>query len=313
MTVSVVIPVYNKEPHLDRSVRSVLAQTKVDFELILIDDASTDGSYERLLTFDDDRIRIIRRDHPGPGGYAARNLGVSEASHDWICFLDADDEWHPQFLEAVDRARRAHPGVEIVSTGWAEGGSGDAPVWAPLAEGADDLILFGLIDYLRRQSILNTISVTMSRDLFQRAGGYPTDDDATRGGDIDTYVRCLWHARRCVRIDQTLAFYYRDSVNRVTDLARDPRPVIPALSSLDVIREQTDDGELRAAVDQFTNALIYTRLWRAVSMGLPIDLSLLLKMNLSSYSASRVAKLACHRARIKLSPQYRERLRRSPA
>lgn len=308
---SIVIPVYNKEPHLDRSIRSVLAQTELDFELILIDDASTDGSYERLLTFDDDRIRVIRRDRPGPGGYAARNLGVGEASHDWICFLDADDEWHPQFLEAVDRGRRAHPGVEVVATGWVEGGSADAPIWSPLIEGDEDLVPFGLIDYLRQQSILNTISITMSRDLFQRAGGYPTDDRATRGGDIDTYVRCLWHARRCVRIDQTLAFYYRDSVNRVTDLTRDPRPVIPALSSLEALRVQTDDRELRAAMDQFTNSLIYTRLWRAVSMGLPVDLSLLRRMNLSTYSASRAAKLASHRVRVKLSPRYRERVRRS--
>lgn len=312
MSVTVVIPVHNKEPHLDRSIGSVLRQTADDFELIVVDDASTDGSYERLLTYDDPRLRILRRDVPGPGGYKARNLAVSQASHGWICFLDADDEWHPEYLATIARVRAAHPEVEVVATGWAEGTAEDVRDRIPTESDDEELISFGLVDYLRRQSILNTICVTMSRDLFQRAGGYPTDPESTRGGDIDTYVRCLWHSKLCVRTDRTLAIYYRDTTNRVTDLARDARPVIPALASLDRIRSHTHDHELRSAIDRFANDLIYTRSWRAVSMGLPIDLRLLRRMRPSAYSASRVAKLVLHRAQVRLGSR-RERARRSIA
>lgn len=76
---SVVIPVYNKKPHVQRSIISVLNQSFSDFELIIIDDAPTDGSLDEIKKFPDPRIRLLHRDKPGPGGYAARNLGVKVA------------------------------------------------------------------------------------------------------------------------------------------------------------------------------------------------------------------------------------------
>ena len=92
MFFSVIIPVGNKAPHLDRSINSVLNQSFKDFELILIDDATTDGSAAKLAGFTDYRIRLLKRSQPGPGGYAARNLGIKESRTNWIAFLDADDE-----------------------------------------------------------------------------------------------------------------------------------------------------------------------------------------------------------------------------
>lgn len=64
---SVVIPVYNKLPHLERSIQSVLNQSHQNFELLLVDDASTDGSSEKLLEFKDERIRLLKRTTPGAG------------------------------------------------------------------------------------------------------------------------------------------------------------------------------------------------------------------------------------------------------
>ncbi|MDI9370841.1 MAG: glycosyltransferase family A protein, partial [Synergistota bacterium] len=68
---SAVIPVYNKGPHVARAIRSVLAQTWQNYELLLINDASTDESLEEMQKYTDPRIRILHRDTPGPGGYAA--------------------------------------------------------------------------------------------------------------------------------------------------------------------------------------------------------------------------------------------------
>jgi len=92
---SIVIPVHNKAPYLGRSIGSVINQNFTDFELILIDDASADRSLVEMQKFADPRIRILHRDAPGAGGYAARNLGVMEAKAEWVAFLDADDEWLP--------------------------------------------------------------------------------------------------------------------------------------------------------------------------------------------------------------------------
>src|SRR5690606_29011178 len=83
-----------------------------------IDDASTDGSSEKLLEYSDPRIRIFRREIPGPGGYAARNLGIEKAKYDWISFLDADDEWKTDYLAEVYGQISQFSNVDIVSTKW---------------------------------------------------------------------------------------------------------------------------------------------------------------------------------------------------
>ncbi len=115
---SVVIPVYNKLPHLERSINSVLEQTYTDFELLLIDDASTDGSSDKLEEFVGNDIRLFTRNEPGPGGYAARNLGIKEARGEWIAFLDADDTWYPDHLEKLKKLISVNPDLYFVGSGW---------------------------------------------------------------------------------------------------------------------------------------------------------------------------------------------------
>jgi glycosyltransferase involved in cell wall biosynthesis len=97
MNVSVVIPLYNKAPYIQRAIDSVLAQTYADFELIIVDDGSTDGSGDIVRQYADPRIRLIVQENAGPG--AARNRGLREANAEYIAFLDADDEWLPMYLE----------------------------------------------------------------------------------------------------------------------------------------------------------------------------------------------------------------------
>src|SRR4051812_4022993 len=115
---SVIIPVHNKLPHLDRSINSVLNQTYLNFELLLIDDASTDGSEHEILKYVDPRVRLFRRSRPGAGGYAARNLGIKKAIYEWVCFLDADDEWDISLLETLKHTIEEHAEVECVTWGW---------------------------------------------------------------------------------------------------------------------------------------------------------------------------------------------------
>ncbi len=106
---SVVVPVYNKAPHIQRSLGSVLRQTFSDYELIIINDASTDGSRDEILAFSDPRIRLFDRQVPGAGGYAARNFGIVRSRADWVAFLDADDEWDGGHLARAAEGIRAYP------------------------------------------------------------------------------------------------------------------------------------------------------------------------------------------------------------
>ncbi len=96
---SIVIPLYNKGSTIRRAILSVLTQTYPHFELIIVDDGSTDQSFESACAVDDPRIRIIRQENGGVS--AARNRGIKEATYEWIAFLDADDEWKRGFLEGI--------------------------------------------------------------------------------------------------------------------------------------------------------------------------------------------------------------------
>ncbi|WP_148416851.1 glycosyltransferase family A protein, partial [Haloferax sp. KTX1] len=117
-TFTVVIPVHNKRPHIARAIESALAQTFEDFELILIDDASTDRSSEVLEKYKDPRIRLFKRDSAGGGGYAARNLGIREACSEWVAFLDADDEWFEGHLNDLYELAEEYPQSSMLCSSW---------------------------------------------------------------------------------------------------------------------------------------------------------------------------------------------------
>lgn len=97
--ISVVIPLYNKAECISRTIESVLSQTYEEFEIIVVNDGSTDGSVNIVSQLKDDRIRIVQK--PNGGVSSARNLGVQSAKYDWIVFLDADDVMLPNNLDIL--------------------------------------------------------------------------------------------------------------------------------------------------------------------------------------------------------------------
>lgn len=98
---SVVIPLYNKEINIGNTIQSVLNQTFQDFEIVIVNDGSTDKSLQVVEQIDDSRIRIINK--PNGGVSSARNRGIEEAKREWIAFLDGDDLWDKEKLMAVSR------------------------------------------------------------------------------------------------------------------------------------------------------------------------------------------------------------------
>ncbi len=96
--VSIIVPLYNAEKFIWETVQSVINQTYKDFELLLVDDCSTDRSLAAAEAINDSRVRVIRQEQ-NAGAYAARNRGLSEAKGRYIAFLDADDKWEPTKLE----------------------------------------------------------------------------------------------------------------------------------------------------------------------------------------------------------------------
>src|SRR5687767_9206093 len=110
--VSIVLPVYDAVAYVAEAVRSILAQTFGDFELILVNDGSTDGSRDVLAGFKDYRIRIL--DQQNLGLVAALNRGIREARGEWIARMDADDVSLPGRLEAQITHLRRHPEIGLL-------------------------------------------------------------------------------------------------------------------------------------------------------------------------------------------------------
>jgi glycosyltransferase involved in cell wall biosynthesis len=125
LRVSIIIPLYNKAPYVRRALDSIAAQTFADFEAIVVDDGSTDDGAAIVAGYSDVRFRMIRQANAGPG--AARNSGLAQARGEFIAFLDADDEWLPNYLhEGVRLLEESGSEVASVTCDYIECPSGDS-------------------------------------------------------------------------------------------------------------------------------------------------------------------------------------------
>lgn len=118
MKFSVIVPVYNKKPYVRKALQSILAQSFKDFELIVVNDGSSDGSLEEVknVLSGVKNARIINQANAGVS--TARNNGVAASSGEYICFLDADDWWEPTFLEEMAQLIEEYPEAGLYSTNY---------------------------------------------------------------------------------------------------------------------------------------------------------------------------------------------------
>jgi glycosyltransferase involved in cell wall biosynthesis len=112
--VSVVIPVYNRVSYLERTIASVLSQTFTEWQLIIVDDGSSEDVSQVLDRFEDESMRLIRQENAGNA--AARNKGIQQSSSKYVICLDSDDMWHPEMLAACLETMEAQSSVDVVYT-----------------------------------------------------------------------------------------------------------------------------------------------------------------------------------------------------
>ena len=184
--VSVVIPTYNYGQFVVAAVESVLAQTYTDHELIVIDDGSTDDTRSRLLPFNG-RIRYIHQENRGLS--AARNRGISEALGEFIGLLDADDQWHPQFLEILMPFFDCNPELALLgsSSSWASDHT-----FEPVQCGQQFLTAVPVDSFLTSHP-LTPSAVLIRRDIFDRVGLFDTSLRSVE--DRDMWIRISLEGR----------------------------------------------------------------------------------------------------------------------
>jgi len=182
--VSVVIPVYNGQRFLRESLESVFAQTFQDFEIVCVDDGSTDASYELLQQYRG-RVRVIRQANAGQS--AARNAGVREAAGTFMAFLDQDDRWYPSKLAQQVAVLNAESDVVLVHCNYdrVDGEGRVLVAGAALAEQASALA--SPLGLMIGEALIFPSAMLVRRDVFQRVGGF---DPELRGfEDFDLIAR----------------------------------------------------------------------------------------------------------------------------
>lgn len=217
---SVVIPLFNKAPHVRRAIESALEQTLAPHEVIVVDDGSTDDGLAIVRAMADPRIVVLTRSPPGPGGYAARNLAMQQATGDWVAFLDADDLWHPRHLADLAAARDAAAGdVGCLFSGFTikeEGRDRLYPIDERFIRSGHAITLATFIrGWLATQRCpMWTGAIAIRRDVLRETGDFPAGR-AKRGGDKDLWLRCVAHTNAAFAPAATAEFH-QDTVNRVT-------------------------------------------------------------------------------------------------
>jgi glycosyltransferase involved in cell wall biosynthesis len=219
---SVVIAAHNAVRTLPSTVRSVLAQSRPDFEIVVVDDGSTDGTGDALRGVRDDRITYVRQANLGPA--AARNAGIERAAGTYVCLLDSDDLWLPDYLETMATALASDTGAGLAYTdAWRlddvtrrvarrTSMSGCRPPRQPPAK--RDALLLALLE---RNFVYN--SATVRREVLDDVGGFKT---FARSEDYELWLRIAASGARFVNAGKVLAVYrrrpdsrFRDSVSRV--------------------------------------------------------------------------------------------------
>lgn len=184
---SIVIPLYNKSHYIENTLKSVLSQTFTDYEIIVVNDGSTDSSATKVMAFNDSRIQLYNQKNQGAS--IARNLGIEKAQSDYIAFLDADDLWMDNHLETLNTLIQNYPDVGIFASRYKlvlNNGKNYTPKFKGIPEDFEGIVP----DYFE-SSLTNPISTSSSivvpKYIFKKIGYFKPA--ISSGQDVDMWIR----------------------------------------------------------------------------------------------------------------------------
>lgn len=203
---SVVVPLYNKEISVQNTIQSVLTQKFKEFELIIVNDGSTDNSLEVVKQIQDPRIRII--DKPNGGVSSARNKGIEEAKFEWIAFLDADDLWENNHLTEVKRMINQYPNEKLFATSFKYS---DGRIMKKLNRDSDIYLVSNYFKDILDEYLVWTGILVANKSSLIDAGLFNVK--LSRGEDLDLWER-LARRNNIVKSKIVTSTYRIDAENR---------------------------------------------------------------------------------------------------
>lgn len=217
---SVVIPLYNKQNYIAATLQSVLAQTFTDFEVIIVNDVSTDNSVAVAQSVNDTRIHIINHEK-NRGLSASRNTGIVNTSAAYVAFLDADDIWKPEFLESIHQLINDYPEADLFGTNYDEIHPGGITIHHFVS------IKTGIItDFFRKelnQHIYCFSSFCVRKKAFEKIGLF--SENITMGEDVDFNVRANLICKLAY-CDKAMAEITMHSENQITHSTLSDKTII---------------------------------------------------------------------------------------
>lgn len=264
--VSVVIPLYNKGLHIARALNSVLTQTFQDFEVIVIDDGSSDDGAEIVRGFDDPRIQLIHQENQGVS--AARNRGVQVARAELVAFLDADDEWLSMHLDIINRLKLHYPEAGAYVSAFElckSDGTKKRPVLKHIPKPPwEGLLPSYFLSSAFGKYPLNSSVIAIPKKIYNELGGCPVG--IKWGEDAD-----LWGK---IALNHPIAFswelgaiYHLDASNRVCkkSLPLEKEPIVITLEN--ALEKGKIPSEKRAEILEYLSKRELARATRCILSG----------------------------------------------
>lgn len=230
---SVVIPLYNKQNFIEATLNSVLCQTFTDFEIIIVNDVSTDDSLNVAHSIKDGRIRIINHT-VNKGLSASRNTGIKNAAADYIAFLDADDLWEAGFLSSIHKLTQKYPKAGIYASRYKEVYNNDISIDIPPVKESGIINLYSVN---LKKPILCSSCICIRKDVFENTGYY--DETITFSEDIDLYIRAAFKYETAY-CNSVLASYMIYDANQITNLGIKNK-VIPDFDKYEYLSKERPD------------------------------------------------------------------------
>lgn len=241
---SIIVPLYNKAPYVRKALDSIVSQTFSDWECIIVDDGSTDGSLDMVQEVKSQEpraksVRIISQQNAGVA--AARNNGVKASQGEFLCFLDADDWWEPTFLKEMDWLIKSYPDAGLYATNFVYYKKGKTHVEHNQQTG---YINYPDIYYRTGSMPVWTGAACMPRKVFDEMGGFPVG--IKLGEDFLLWAKTALHYKVAF-CEKPLSYYNNDvpaSLRATRNLHEPERHMLFNLESLESeIRLNGENGE----------------------------------------------------------------------
>lgn len=207
---TVVIPLYNKEEYIVETVESVLAQDFKNFELIIVNDGSTDKGLERVKSISDYRIKVINQKNSGVG--AARNKGMSNANYNWIALLDGDDIWGPNHLSELKKIIDSFPSSGLVSTQHLRFSHEKELCSKSHIQKPEVRSINYFAEAAKTPSIICSSAACINKQVFNEIGGF---SDKKLGEDLEYWVKIALDYPTA--ISEKVTSYYRKNTGGAID------------------------------------------------------------------------------------------------